>query len=493
MRRQKQPTITSRRGISRLQQPRSCAEERSAYGNLVAGICVCILMLQRLFLLFLIAATMFCPALAQDRIAVVNVTVIDGTDRPPRTNATVIVLGEKIEEIATAGRKPPVDARIVDGTGKFLIPGLWNNDLHGPAYGDAKASLLSLVSYGVTTARDMGAPLDDIVKLRAGTASGMLVGPRLFIAGPLMEGPVPVQMPLIMDLFTEKQARDEVKSLKQQNVDYIEIDTTLTPELYWAIAGEAKRQDLPLVGHIPPTISAWDIAKANQIDVEHLGGRFLNILVACSTDEAYFDQVLRRTHEDLLTSIKQKRPANEPQFHAEFDQRLLSTFSEIKAQRLYRLYARNNIAQTPTLYVLKTLWETNKDSLKLTDSDMASGKRIFAKDLEVVGAMKRAGIPILAGTDGPYSQGGDALHSELELLVQAGLTPHQAVQAASRDAAKAMGVLNEVGTVEVGKTADLVLLDADPMVNISNTRKISAVVLHGQLFTESELSTIRSH
>src|ERR1700729_1229379 len=111
-------------------------------------------MLQRLFLPFFIAATVVCPALAQDRIAVVNVTVIDGTDRPPRTNATVIVLGQKIEEIATAARKAPVDARIVDGTGKFLIPGLWNNDLHGPAYGDAKASLLSLVSYGVTTVRD---------------------------------------------------------------------------------------------------------------------------------------------------------------------------------------------------------------------------------------------------------------------------------------------------------------------------------------------------
>jgi hypothetical protein len=339
----------------------------------------------------------------------------------------------------------------------------------------------------------MGAPPDDIVKIRAATASGTLVGPRLFIAGPLMEGPVPVQMSLIVDLFTEKQARDEVESLKQQNVDYIEVDTTLTPELYWAVADEARRQDLPLVGHIPPTISAWDMAKAKQIDVEHLGGRFLNVLVACSTDEAYFDQVLRRTYEDLLTSIKEKRPANEPQFGAEFDQRLLSTFNEKKAQTLFRLYAQNDIAQTPTLYVLKTLWETNKDDHKLTVSDMESGKRIFAKDLEVVDAMKRAGVPILAGTDGPYPQGGDALHSELELLVQAGLTPLQSLQAASRDAARAMGVLNDVGTVELGKTADLVLLDANPLTNISNTRKINAVVLHGQLFSKDELSTMRNH
>jgi imidazolonepropionase-like amidohydrolase len=445
------------------------------------------------FLLLLVAATTIHPVLGQDKIAIVNVTIIDGTDHPPRTNATVIVQGKKIEAITTATRKPPVDARIVDGTGKFLIPGLWNNDLHGPAYGDAKAPLLSLVSYGVTTVRDMGAPPDDIVKIRAATASGTLVGPRLFIAGPLMEGPVPVQMSLIVDLFTEKQARDEVESLKQQNVDYIEVDTTLTPELYWAVADEARRQDLPLVGHIPPTISAWDMAKAKQIDVEHLGGRFLNVLVACSTDEAYFDQVLRRTYEDLLTSIKEKRPANEPQFGAEFDQRLLSTFNEKKAQTLFRLYAQNDIAQTPTLYVLKTLWETNKDDHKLTVSDMESGKRIFAKDLEVVDAMKRAGVPILAGTDGPYPQGGDALHSELELLVQAGLTPLQSLQAASRDAARAMGVLNDVGTVELGKTADLVLLDANPLTNISNTRKINAVVLHGQLFSKDELSTMRNH
>lgn len=454
---------------------------------------VCIRMMRQLIFLFLVALTTFPSALGQNRIAIVNVTVIDGTDHPPRTNATVIVRGTKIEAITALSRNLLKGARIVDGTGKFLIPGLWNNDLHGPAYGDAKKPLVSLVSYGVTTVRDMGAPLADIVKLRAATASGTLVGPRLFIAGPLMEGPVPVKMPLIMDLFTVKQARDEVESLKQQNVDYIEVDTSLTPELYWAIADEARQQGLPLVGHIPPAISAWDVPKAGQVDVEHLGGRFLNVLVACSTDEAYFDKVLERANEELLASIKEKHPPNEPQFGADFDRRLLSTFSERKAQRLYHLYAEKSVAQTPTLYVLKTLWETNKDSHKLTPSDMEAGGRVFAKDLEVVGAMRRAGVPILAGTDGPYQQGGDALHSELELLVQAGLTPLQALQAASRDAAKALGVLSEVGTIEGGKTADLVLLDADPLASISNTRKISAVILHGQLFTESKLLTMRSH
>jgi len=449
-------------------------------------------MIRRIFPVLLIAVFAFCPAWGQDRLAIVNVTIVDATDHPPRTHSTVIVQGNKIVAITPASDRPPKGAKIIDGTRQFLIPGLWNNDLHGPAYGDAKEPLLSLVSYGTTTVRDMGAPLDDIVRLRAATASGELIGPRLFIAGPLMEGPVPVQMGLIVDLFSETQARDEVRILEQHHVDYVEIDTSLTPELYSAIADEARRRHLPLVGHIPATVSAWDIVKAGQTNVEHLGGRYLNVLISCSSDEAYFNLVMRRTYENLLTALKEKRPPAEPQFKADFDGRLLNSFDETKAQRLFELYAKSGVAQTPTLYVLKTLWDTNKDDQKLNERDMEFGKKIFAKDLVVVRQMKRAGVPILAGTDGPYPQGGEALHSELELLVEAGLTPLQALQAATRDAAAAMAVTKDVGTVEVGKTADLVLLDADPLKDISNTRRINAVVVRGRLFSKHELAGMRT-
>ena len=327
---------------------------------------------------------MFSPAQGQDRTALVKVTIIDGTDHPPRTHSTVIVQGNKIVAITAESEKPPEGAKMMDGTGKFLIPGLWNNDLHGPAYGDAKAPLLSLVSYGVTTVRDMGAPLDYIVKLRAASASGALVGPRLFIAGPLMEGPIPIQMALIVDLFSDVQARDEVGSLEQHQVDYLEVDTSLTSGLYSAIADEARRRHLPLVGYIPATVSAWDIVKAHQTDVEHLGGRYLNVLISCSSDEAYFNHVIRQAYDDLPPAVKEKRLENEPQFKADFDERLLSTFNESKAQRLVGLNAKSGVAQTPTLYVLKTLWDTNKDVHKLNEHDMEFGKKIGRRSRSVL-------------------------------------------------------------------------------------------------------------
>jgi hypothetical protein len=339
----------------------------------------------------------------------------------------------------------------------------------------------------------MGAPLTDIVRLRNSIAAGTIFGPRLFVAGPLMEGPVPVQMGLIVDLFSETQAYEEVRTLKAQKVDYIEVDTTLTPTLYAAVANEAKRQNLPLVGHIPANVSARDIVPSGQVDVEHLGGRFLNVLIACSADEPYFNQITAKTYDEILAALREKRQAKEPQFKADFDARLLSTFSEAKAKELYALYAQHSVAQTPTLHVLKTLWETNKESNRLNEEDMKLGSQIFEKDLVVIGAMKRAGIPILAGTDGSYGSGGEALHDELELLVRAGLSPSQALQAASRDAASAMGVLKQVGTLEEGKAADMVLLDADPLSDISNTRKIAGVVVGGHFFSEAELKTMTSH
>jgi imidazolonepropionase-like amidohydrolase len=440
---------------------------------------------------------MFCvaiaPAFGQQKLVIEGVTVIDGTDRPARQNVEVTVEGDRITRIVSMQHAVKLTgATVLDGRNKYLIPGLWNNDLHAVDYSEAKAALPSVLSYGVTTVRDMGAPLDDIERLREKIASQSVIGPRLFIAGPLMEGPVPIQIPLIVDLFDVTQARADVARLKQHRVDYVEVDTTLTPELYWAIADEAHRQSLRLVGHIPPGIQASDVVKAYQVNVEHLGGRFLNILVACSSEQPKFNEILNATYANLLTALKDKHHASEPQFTAPFDKKLLDTFDPSRAERLFRLYAQHRVAQTPTLYVLKTLWDTNREDLKLDEQDMNYGKAIFARDMAVVLQMKRAGVPILAGTDGPYSEGGKALHEELALLVQAGLTPLEALQSATRDAAEFMGSSKTSGTIEPGKTADMVLLNASPLDDIKNTQQIDAVVLRGMLFSKGQITDMRS-
>jgi Amidohydrolase family len=445
----------------------------------------------RAHLLWILCCIATAPVFGQSKLVIERVTLIDGTDHSARENVAVVVEGDRITRIVSMRHPMKLKgATVVDGRNKYLIPGLWNNDLHGGDYSKTKAALPSLLSYGVTTARDMGAPLDDIVRLRADIASQSVIGPRLFLAGPLMEGPVPIQMSLIVDLFDVNQARAEVRDIKQRGVDYIEVDTTLTPELYWAIADEAQKQSLRLVGHIPAKIQANDIVKAHQVNVEHLGGRFLNILVACSSEQADFDQILATTYDNLLTALKEKRSPSEPQFTASFDKKLLDTFDQDKAEHLFHLYAQNRVAQTPTLYVLRTLWDTNRDNLKLNEQDMEYGKKIFAKDMAVVLQMKRAGVPILAGTDGQYSEGGNALHEELSLLVQAGLTPLEALQSATRDAAEFMGVAKTSGTIEPGKTADMVLLNANPLDDIKNTRQIDAVILRGKLLSKEQLAAM---
>ena len=178
-------------------------------------------MLRKLAVLLFLSVAAPHWSFPQEKIAIVNASVIDGTDHPPRRNVTVIIEGSKIVSIAPSKRPVSAGTKRVDATGKFLIPGLWNNDLHG-SFADGKAHFPDLLSAGITTIRDMGAALDDIVRLREAAAFGSLVGPRVFIAGPLMEGPTPIQLRLIVDLFTESQAREEVRTLKQHGVDYVD-------------------------------------------------------------------------------------------------------------------------------------------------------------------------------------------------------------------------------------------------------------------------------
>jgi imidazolonepropionase-like amidohydrolase len=272
-------------------------------------------------------------------------------------------------------------------------------------------------------------------------------------------------------------------------------------DAYLAIADEAKKQGLPFAGHVPEAVSALEASDAGQKSIEHLTG----LWITCSDDEA----ALRKQAKDAFQSGRPEdmallfRVALKP----------VDSYSEAKAQALYRLYVKNQTWQTPTLVMLRalaslddprftadprlkymsrfvrTFWDPNAPLVQSLVETVGGRKQIYKRSLEEVGKMHRAGVGILAGVDHPfpYCFPGFSVHDELALLVEAGLTPMEALQTATRNPACYLDRLADLGTVEKGKIADLVLLDANPLDDIKNTQRIAAVVTHGRLLDRAAL------
>jgi imidazolonepropionase-like amidohydrolase len=237
---------------------------------------------------------------------------------------------------------------------------------------------------------------------------------------------------------------------------------------------------------LTPTVTVSEAARAGQRSIEHFGSAgFRNILVACSTDERELNAVLQRALETLRAG------GGSPDsivYQADFTTRLVESYDAQKAATLFALLAKSGTWQVPTFVALQDSW--NNAQKKLSASDAAAGERVTRKTIEMFAAMRAAGVRILAGSD-LASDGVPALHDELVSLVNAGLTPMEALQAATRSPADFLGRLAIEGTIEVGKKANLVLLDANPLSDVRNTRRVSMVLLAGKLLQEAELQKMR--
>jgi hypothetical protein len=441
-------------------------------------------------------------------IAIADVTVVDATGSPPLPHMTVTIEGKRIADIRPADTaEAPAGVHAVDGAGRFLIPGLWDAHVHTFVFPwQPEVYLPLLVANGVTGLRDMGGafPMDAIDEVGAAIGVSERVGPRI-VAGKMVDGPTPV-WPFALRAGTAAEGRQAVAAIAEAGADFAKVYTLLPREAFFAIADAANEANLPFAGHVPITVTAAEASEAGQRTIEHYTD---SMLPYCSTDE-----------EALLAELRAAASGPEPvqtyaaTFFAALP-RMLETFDPGKAAVLAGRFAANQTWFTPTLVIgrnaalagdpalladsrLRHLppqvvasWQPQADADQAASPgvDPAIARRSLEVGAEITLAMQRAGAPVLAGTDLglPYVLPGFSLHDELALLVDAGLEPLAAIQAATRDAAHAVGC-DDLGTIEPGKLADLVLLNADPLADIANTTRIAAVVANGRLFDEPDLA-----
>lgn len=445
------------------------------------------------------SSTQFSP---QNRaIYITHVTIIDTETGAELADRTVVVSGDRIEEVRKSRNgPPPKSAKVVVATGKYLIPGLWDMHVHLTT---VDATLPLYIANGVTGVREMFGP-PDARRFREELGAKHIVAPHIYLASPIVDGDPPA-WPNSIVIKTAAEGRAAVDDQKRKGANFIKIYYGLSRESYFAILDEARRQGIAVEGHVPDSISAWEATAAGQKSVEHLTG----VLVACSIRQQELMPKVFATSSSAEANLLFLQAAK--------------SYSDVKAQKLFAEFKKNGTWQVPTLTIwrsvanLKNPQFIHDDRLRyfsgqmrqflsgldgqgnedgrfknMTASDFTVSQELFVRYENVVGAMFRAGVPILAGTDdsNPYVFPGFSLHDELTLLVESGMTPLAALRGATRNAAAFMQADDRYGSVTKGKIADLVLLDADPLKDIHNTTKIAEVFLGGKEFDRHALDEI---
>ncbi len=441
-------------------------------------------------------ASLFAIALAVSAQArtftLMHVNVIDVASGRVERDVNVTVSGNRITDVSQ--RPAPKDAEQIDGEGKFLIPGLW--DMHVHWYD--KQYLPLFIANGVTGIRIMwGSPLHHQWSDEFG--KGTLIGPRQIIGSSIIDGPKPV-WPSSTAVKDAAQARAAVAREKAAGAEFIKIYSLLPRDAVPAIFDEAKRRRLPVVGHVPNSIRASEISDLGMKSIEHMTG----ILLEASSHEESIRAELNAPDQPGGGAAVMRRRARE----------LLDTYDPAKAGALFKRLAKNGTWICPTLTVLRStaflndpeitsdarlrymppsmraMWDPKTDFRfkDFTPQDYQNRRDTYAQQKRQVAEMRKAGIRFLAGTDvlNPYCFPGFSLHDELALLVEAGLSPLEALQAATSNVAAFTGN-KDYGAVSGGKIADLVLLEANPLDDIHNTTKIVAVVSNGRYFARAAL------
>ncbi|MFL5463015.1 MAG: amidohydrolase family protein [Gemmatimonadaceae bacterium] len=431
--------------------------------------------------------------------------MIDVAGGTVRADNTVIVKGTRITYVGPSnGVSVPAEARVIDGRGKFLIPGLWDMHVHGFVYVFSDFAGPLMIANGVTGARDMGWYVDTTLRWKSDIAAGREIGPRL-VVGVRVDGPVNIAR-FVAHVVTAEDGARAVDTLARTKAggaraDFIKTYSWIPRSAYFGLATEAKKMGVPFAGHVPYSVSVVEASRAGQRSIEHED----DLMRACSSQ----DSVLRARFADTTVIADQLK-----EIRAQA-RTLRASYDPERCRTVIATLAANHTWVTPTLAVyqpyahafdsasthperakyvprvIKGGWARRASALSPSDSLVVRSYFSFDRTRD----LKNAGIRLLAGTDAPqaFVYPGFSLHDELELMVRSGLTPLESLRTATYNAAEFLGALDSLGTIAQGKLADMVLLESNPLVDIGSTRRISTVIANGKVFDAAERARLFRH
>jgi len=464
-----------------------------------------------LFYRFLVLSVLLVSSLAfaMPRIIIKHATLIDAAN-PVRDNMTVVLQGDVIQLIAESG-SVMIDAQkdtIVDARGKFLIPGLWDAHVHLTFIPelDYKTAYDLFLANGITSIRDTGAVISKLQPAIDYANENPNKTPRLFYSGPLIDGSLRVykgkeagfpELSIGVDENTDSEA--VVNGLLDQGVSFLKTYEMLSAKTFLGLLSIAKEKNLRVTGHIPLSIDLIEAIDAGLGGMQHI--RNLDLACANNAEEILAQrQALLKNKDSLPGSALRTKIHQLQRFVA------IGNLDEERCNKVIRHLAANNVFQTPTLtintldskrfyadkewhdtyqFLPKTLqknWYIG--SIDMAQEEVSENDKIFEDwSMKIVGLFNSNGVKIIAGTDTPigFLTPGYSLHKELELLVEAGLTPLQALRSATITPAEFFNLENKMGTIEPGKYADLVILDNNPLDSIKNTQNIHMVIAKGEI------------
>ena len=444
------------------------------------------------------------PEVRQPSLALSHVNIIDVVTGSTQRDMTIVVTGSRIVSIQPTNRtRIPSSANVFDASGKYLIPGLWDMHVHAFSFPESTIALgrravevyfPQFLAAGVTGIRDMGGWVDTVMEVRRRVQSHEVLGPRIIAAGRLFGGKNPwaPASPHAWVITNPDSARIAVDSMRRAGANFIKVHDLLKRDVYFAIAAAAREFKLPLIGHMRPSVSFAEAIDAGQVGMEHMA---IELVVACAgggTREAndFYDQWIKGGWPSFIRGTATLWGQRDPAKCDAILMRMKKADVHVTPTLVLRMQDSSFLARVNVNHMTPANRVTCESTVKDWGSVPDSLRRLYYRTtFDIVGMLHRAGVGILAGTDGPGNclVPGVSLHEELENLVRAGLSPLDALRAATLEPARFMGLTDSLETIKRGNIADLVLLEANPLRDIRNTRLVAGVIADGRWISAKDI------